>query len=52
MVTLDSLLMEKYMDGIISRDEVITKCQDPSTVAERLAEWEAAQADVPLAKAA
>jgi twitching motility protein PilT len=52
MVTLDSLLMEKYMAGVIARDEVITKCQDPSSVAEKLAEWEATHAQLPLAEAA
>ena len=45
MVTLDGLLMEKHMAGIISRDEVITKAQDVSTIVQKLAEWEAAQAE-------
>jgi twitching motility protein PilT len=45
MVTLDSYLMEKYSQGIISRDEVVTKSYDPTTVLQKLAEWEAAQAE-------
>jgi twitching motility protein PilT len=45
MVTLDGLLMEKHMAGIISRDEVITKAQDVSTIVQKLTEWEAAQAE-------
>jgi twitching motility protein PilT len=44
MVTLDSLLMEKYTDGLIAREEVINKSQDPTTVMQKLAEWDAAQA--------
>ena len=45
MVTLDGYLMELHMKGLISRDEVVTKSQDPATVIEKLAEWEAAQAE-------
>ena len=45
MVTLDGYLMEKHMQGIISREEVITKAQDVSTIVQKLAEWEAAQAE-------
>jgi twitching motility protein PilT len=45
MVTLDSYLMEKYAAGIISREEVVNKSQDPTTVIQKLAEWEAAQAE-------
>jgi twitching motility protein PilT len=45
MVPLDSLLMEKYMAGIISREETINKSQDPSTIMIKLAEWDAAQAE-------
>ena len=48
MVTLDSLLMEKYMAGIIAREEVINKSQDPTTVMQRLAEWDEAQAESAL----
>jgi twitching motility protein PilT len=49
MVTLDSLLMEKYQQGIIAREEVINKSQDPSTIAQKLAEWELAQAEAAAA---
>jgi twitching motility protein PilT len=45
MVTLDGFLMEKYQEGIISREEVINKSQDPPTVMQKLAEWELAQAE-------
>jgi twitching motility protein PilT len=44
MLTLDSSLMEKYVQGIISRDEVVNKAQDPTTVQAKLQEWEMAQA--------
>src|SRR3954462_2944355 len=44
MVTLDSFLMEKYQAGMISRDEVITKSQDPTTVQAKLQEMDLAQA--------
>jgi twitching motility protein PilT len=47
MVTLDGYLMEKYSQGIISRDEVVTKSYDPTTMLQKLAEWEAAQAETP-----
>ncbi len=50
MVTLDSLLLEKYTAGIISREEVINKSQDPATVMQKLAEWDEAQADLALAQ--
>ena len=40
MVTLDSFLMEKYEQGMISREEVITKAQDPVTVQQKLQEME------------
>jgi len=49
MVTLDSFLMDKYTAGMISREEVITKSQDPTTVQVKLQEYEMAQA---LAEAA
>ncbi|MDB6057168.1 MAG: pilT 1 [Verrucomicrobiales bacterium] len=45
MVTLDGFLMEKYQAGLIAREEVINKSQDPATVIQKLAEWEAAQAE-------
>ena len=44
MVTLDGFLMDKYREGLISREEVITKSQDPSTVLAKLQELELAQA--------
>jgi twitching motility protein PilT len=46
MVTLDALLMEKYQAGIISREEASNKSQDPTTMLQKLAEWEAAQAEI------
>src|SRR4051794_36777609 len=44
MVTLDGFLMEKYQQGLIAREEVITKAQDPATVSAKLQELEYAQA--------
>lgn len=44
MVTLDGFLMDKYQQGFISREEVITKSQDPTTVQQKLQELELAQA--------
>jgi twitching motility protein PilT len=44
MVTLDGFLMEKYTQGVISREEVVNKSQDPTTVQAKLQEWEMAQA--------
>ncbi|MCO5051098.1 MAG: type IV pilus twitching motility protein PilT [Verrucomicrobiae bacterium] len=44
MVTLDSFLLDKYQLGMISRDEVITKSQDPVTIQQKLQELELAQA--------
>ncbi|MBN2506761.1 MAG: type IV pilus twitching motility protein PilT [Verrucomicrobia bacterium] len=44
MVTLDGFLMEKYEAGLISREEVITKCQDPVTVHQKLLEMDQVQA--------
>jgi twitching motility protein PilT len=44
MVTLDSFLMDKYIAGQISREEVVTKSQDPTTVQAKLQEYEMAQA--------
>jgi len=44
MVTLDGFLMEKYMAGFISREEVITKAQDPVTAKAKLQEYELARA--------
>ena len=44
MVTLDSFLLDKYMAGMIAREEVITKAQDPVTIQAKLQELELAQA--------
>src|SRR5271154_4746780 len=44
MVTLDSFLIEKYLAGMISREEVVTKAQDPMTIQQKLQEMELAQA--------
>src|SRR3954447_21645212 len=44
MVTLDSFLVEKYMAGMIAREEVITKAQDPVTIQQKLQELELAAA--------
>jgi twitching motility protein PilT len=42
MVTLDSFLMEKYQQGMIAREEVINKSQDPTTILAKLQELELA----------
>src|SRR6187431_2829964 len=44
MVTLDSFLIDKYLAGMIAREEVITKAQDPVTIQQKLQELELAQA--------
>jgi twitching motility protein PilT len=44
MVTLDSFLMDKYQQGMISREEVVTKSQDSTTIQQKLQELELAQA--------
>jgi twitching motility protein PilT len=44
MVTLDSFLMDKYVAGMISREEVVTKSQDPTTIQAKLQEYEMQQA--------
>jgi twitching motility protein PilT len=44
MVTLDGFLLDKYQQGMITREEVITKSQDPTTIMQKLQELEAAQA--------
>jgi twitching motility protein PilT len=46
MVTLDSSLLEKYQQGMISREEVITKAQDATTMQAKLQELELAQGQV------
>jgi twitching motility protein PilT len=43
MVTLDGFLVEKWQQGLISREEVITKSQDPTTVMQKLQEIESSQ---------
>jgi twitching motility protein PilT len=42
MVTLDSFLVEKYLAGMIAREEVINKAQDPTTITAKLQELELA----------
>jgi twitching motility protein PilT len=44
MVTLDACLIEHYEAGKISKEEVITKSQDPLTIVQKLKEMEAAAA--------
>src|SRR6478752_2098 len=44
MVTLDSFLIDKYLAGMISQEEVITKAQDPTSILAKLQEIEAAAA--------
>ena len=44
MVTLDGFLIEKYLAGMIAREEVITKAQDAVTIQAKLQELELAQA--------
>jgi twitching motility protein PilT len=44
MVTLDSFLIDKYLAGLIAREEVVTKAQDPITIQAKLQELELAQA--------
>src|SRR5712671_4852774 len=43
MVTLDSFLIDKYQQGMISQEEVITKAQDPTTILQKLQEIQHAQ---------
>jgi twitching motility protein PilT len=42
MVTLDSFLIEKYLQGMIAREEVINKSQDATTILAKLQELELA----------
>jgi twitching motility protein PilT len=42
MVTLDSFLIEKYLQGMIAREEVINKSQDATTIMAKLQELELA----------
>lgn len=44
MVTLDSFLIDKYMQGLIAREEVITKAQDAISIQNKLQEIELQQA--------
>jgi twitching motility protein PilT len=44
MVTLDGYLLEKYEQGIIDEEQVITKSQDPTTVLAKLQEIQEARA--------
>lgn len=44
MVTLDSVLFEKFSAGMISREECINKSQDPTTMLLKLQEWDMEQA--------
>jgi twitching motility protein PilT len=44
MVTLDAFLIEKYLQGMIAREEVINKSQDPTTIMAKLQELDLAQA--------
>lgn len=44
MVTLDSFLIEKYLQGMISREEVVTKAQDGVSMQAKLQELDLAQA--------
>jgi twitching motility protein PilT len=43
MVTLDSFLIDKYQQGLISQEEVITKAQDPTTILAKLQEIQSAK---------
>jgi twitching motility protein PilT len=42
MVTLDSFLIDKYLAGMIAREEVINKSQDPTTIMAKLQELDLA----------
>ena len=44
MVTLDSFLVDKYLAGMIAREEVVTKAQDAVTIQAKLQELELAAA--------
>lgn len=44
MVTLDGFLLDKYSQGLISQEEVITKSQDPTTIMQKLQDLHEAQA--------
>jgi len=36
MISLDSHLMELYLGGMISYDDLVTKSQDPDTLVQKL----------------
>ncbi len=42
MITLDAFLMDKYQEGLIAREEVINKAQDPTTIMAKLLDLAAA----------
>ena len=44
MVTLDAWLLEKYLKGLIAREEVINKCADLTTMMAKLQELDLAAA--------
>jgi twitching motility protein PilT len=44
MVTLDAWLLDKYIKGLIAREEVINKAQDPTTIMAKLQELDLAAA--------
>ena len=44
MITLDACLIEKYQQGLISREDVINKSQDATTIMAKLQEMDLAQA--------
>jgi twitching motility protein PilT len=44
MLTLDASLIDKYLQGLIAREEVINKSQDPTTIMAKLQELDLAQA--------
>jgi twitching motility protein PilT len=44
MVTMDAWLMDKYQQGMIAREEVINKSQDPTTIMAKLQELDLAAA--------
>ena len=43
MVALDSFLIDIYLAGMISREEVVTKAQDPTSIQQKLQELEQAR---------
>jgi twitching motility protein PilT len=45
MVTLDSFLVDKWVAGLISEEEVVTKSQDPTTILLKIQEVKAAEAE-------